>query len=71
MDAQKRKQGFKREIPKIELEAVYNTTCKKCGGKGKNESDSLHEVLYPNHFGITRGFMYGWNRIGVNVWASA
>ena len=35
-DEKRRKQGgFKGERKKIELEAVFDTTCKKCGTKGK------------------------------------
>ena len=35
-DEKKRKQGgFRQERQKIELDAVFDTTCKKCGGKGK------------------------------------
>ena len=33
-DEQRRKTGFVREKPKIELGAVLDTTCRKCGGSG-------------------------------------
>ena len=34
LDAQMRRTGHKKESKAITLEAVLNTTCKKCGGKG-------------------------------------
>ena len=34
LDEQRRKRGGHREKPKIELGAVLDTTCRKCGGKG-------------------------------------
>lgn len=39
LDEQRRRTGFKKEIQKIELGAVLNTTCKKCGGKGHFAKD--------------------------------
>lgn len=33
-DEQNKKKNFKREFPKIELGAIFDTVCKKCGGKG-------------------------------------
>ena len=45
MDAQKRKQGYKKDINKIELEAIYNTTCKKCGGKGLLKESNIFTTI--------------------------
>ncbi|XP_014772935.1 zinc finger CCHC domain-containing protein 17 [Octopus bimaculoides] len=39
IDQRKQKKGFKREIQKIELGAVYDTTCKKCGAYGHFSKD--------------------------------
>jgi hypothetical protein len=36
MDLQKNRKFHRGERPKIELGAVLDTTCKKCGGHGKN-----------------------------------
>jgi len=41
-DQQRKRQGYKREVPRIELGAVYDTTCKKCGGKGHLAQDCFH-----------------------------
>lgn len=40
-DEQHRKKDFK-EFPKIELGAVFDTVCKKCGGKGHLAQDCFH-----------------------------
>lgn len=42
LDERRRKQGFIRGSNKIELGAVLDTTCKKCGGKGHLASDCFH-----------------------------
>jgi len=39
LDAQMRRTGHKRENKAITLEAVLNTTCRKCGGKGHLAGD--------------------------------
>merc|ERR1712227_336147 len=44
LDEQRRKTGGKREIPRIELGAVLDTTCKKCGGKGHFTKDCYSAV---------------------------
>ncbi|XP_013404653.1 nucleolar protein of 40 kDa [Lingula anatina] len=41
-DAQRRKQGFISKQDKIELGAVLDTTCRKCGGKGHLSQDCFH-----------------------------
>lgn len=42
LDERKKKKGHQREIPKIELGAVLDTTCKKCGGHGHFAQDCFH-----------------------------
>jgi len=37
-----RKKDFKKEFPKIELGAVFDTVCRKCGGKGHLAQDCFH-----------------------------
>lgn len=52
-DEKRRKQGgFQQERKKIELEAVFDTTCKKCGTKGhlaqdcfKTKGDKTYELI--------------------------
>lgn len=39
IDERKKKKSFQKEIKKIELGAVYNTVCKKCGGHGHFAKD--------------------------------
>lgn len=34
LDERKNRKGFRSERAKIELGAVFDTTCKKCGGHG-------------------------------------
>jgi len=34
LDEKRRKKFFAHGVAPIELDAVYDTTCKKCGGKG-------------------------------------
>jgi predicted RNA-binding protein with RPS1 domain len=41
-DSQKKKKSFQREIPRIELGAVFDTTCKKCRGRGHLAQDCFH-----------------------------
>ncbi|XP_033752363.1 nucleolar protein of 40 kDa-like [Pecten maximus] len=42
LDDRKRKQGVKGGRPKIELGAVLDTTCRKCGGHGHLAQDCFH-----------------------------
>ncbi|KAK2143852.1 hypothetical protein LSH36_807g00117 [Paralvinella palmiformis] len=42
LDEQRRKTGHVKEIPRIELGAVLDTTCKKCGGRGHLAHDCFH-----------------------------
>jgi len=42
-ESQRRKMGFQRDIPRIELGAIFDTTCKKCGGKGHLAQDCFHK----------------------------
>ncbi|XP_061174638.1 zinc finger CCHC domain-containing protein 17-like [Saccostrea echinata] len=42
MDLQKNRKFHKGERPKIELGAVLDTTCKKCGGHGHLAQDCFH-----------------------------
>lgn len=42
LDERKKRKGFHMERPKIELDAVYDTTCKKCGGHGHLAQDCFH-----------------------------
>jgi len=41
-ESQKRRTGFQRDVPRIELGAIFDTTCKKCGGKGHLAQDCFH-----------------------------
>jgi hypothetical protein len=34
LDERKKRKGFKMDRPKIELGAVFDTNCRKCGGHG-------------------------------------
>jgi len=43
LDAQKKRTPFQRNVPRIELGAIYDTTCKKCGGKGHLAQDCFHK----------------------------
>lgn len=41
-DEQHKKKNFKKEFPKIELGAIFDTVCKKCGGKGHLAQDCFY-----------------------------
>ncbi|XP_063399035.1 zinc finger CCHC domain-containing protein 17-like [Mytilus trossulus] len=42
LDERKNRKGFRSERAKIELGAVFDTTCKKCGGHGHLAQDCFH-----------------------------
>lgn len=42
LDEKRRKKSFTHGVTPIELDAVYDTTCKKCGGKGHLAQDCFH-----------------------------
>ena len=55
MDEQRRKTGFKRDIPRIELGAVLNATCKKCGGKGRTDTHIVLKI-FPMTLNLTYNY---------------
>ena len=42
LDEQRRKKVHSKEKPRIEFGAVLDTTCKKCGGKGRCKWDHMY-----------------------------
>ena len=42
LDERKKRKGFKMDRPKIELGAVFDTNCRKCGGHGHLAQDCFH-----------------------------
>lgn len=42
LDEKRRQKSFTHGVAPIELDAIYDTTCKKCGGKGHLAQDCFH-----------------------------